>query len=82
MLVLLLLPFYAVAMHNENSSRSSHLKRYVHVETSTRVLNTDMNFIDESNNLMVADSNKMVEVTLRIHRPNKPVKTITLNVDI
>ncbi len=54
----------------------------VHVETTTRVLDGNTSCIDENNNIMVSDNQKVVEVVLRIYRSNRPVKVITLNVDI
>lgn len=80
-LLLLLWPFYATAMYRE-SIPATHVSPYVHVETVTRVLRENTSFIDSDNSTLVSDSHAVVEVTLKIHRPNKSVKTITLNIDI
>lgn len=69
------------AMYRE-SMPATQASQYVHVETVTRVLRENTNFIDADNSSLVADSHSVVEVTLKIHRPNRPVKTIKLNVDI
>lgn len=78
--LVLLIPVMTQAMYRETvvPQRSPHM----HVETITRVLKENTHFIDSDNSSLVSDSCTVVEVTLRIHRSDQPVKTIKLNIDI
>ncbi len=81
-LLLLLWPFYTMAMNNEGAQYPLNNSPRIQVESSTRVLDSATSFIGDENECLVCESHKMVEVVLRIHRAGRPVKTITLNVDI
>lgn len=55
---------------------------YIHVETLTRVLRESTTFIDSDDHALIADAHNVAEVTIKIHKPNRPIKVIKLTIDI
>ena len=79
----LLLGIFCVISGSDNGMHHSHvLLPRIYVETSTRVLDNTTSYVDDNNNLMVSENQKIAEVILKVYQTGRPVKVITLNVDL